>query len=119
MKSKAFLLTLLLALPAAAQNAPSEVGQLFRALEASGCSFNRNGSWYSASEASAHLHRKYDYLTRKGLAGTAESFIDLAASKSSMSGRPYLVRCGSGTPVESRAWFLGKLAELRRAPAQH
>ena len=114
MKFKALLLSILLPLSATGQNAPSEINQLFRALEASGCSFNRNGSWYNASEASAHLHRKYDYLAKKGLAKSAESFIDLAASKSSMSGKPYLVRCGTAAPVESRSWFLGKLAQLRQ-----
>jgi hypothetical protein len=114
MKIKALLLMTLLPFSAIGQSSSAEIGQLFKALEASGCAFNRNGTWYSAAEASAHLHRKYDYLSKKGLAKSAESFIDQAASKSSMSGKPYLVRCGTAAPVQSKSWFLGKLVELRQ-----
>ena len=113
MKFKALLLASLYPLSVAAQSPAAEIDQLFRALETSGCTFSRNGTWYSAEEASKHLHRKYDYLQDKGQAKTAESFIELAASKSSMSGKPYLVRCGSSAPVESRSWFLRKLAQIR------
>ena len=95
-----------------------EVGQLFAALKQSNCEFSRNGSWYSAEKASEHLQRKYDYLLKKGLATSPESFIDLAASKSSMSGKAYLVRCGKSAPVQSKAWFLNKLAELRKVPGR-
>ena len=118
MKTKALLLAALLSLPALAQTTSSEISQLFKALETSGCEFNRNGSWYSSQKASEHLHRKYDYLLKKGLATSPESFIDLAASKSSMSGKAYLVRCGKSAPVQSKAWFLNKLAELRKVPGR-
>src|SRR6478672_10036812 len=73
----------------------SEVAALFSVLEQLHCQFNRNGQWYSAERASDHLHQKYDYLMRKHLVTTTESFIDLAASKSSFSGRPYLVQCAN------------------------
>ena len=39
-----------------------EAEHLFAYLENSGCQFNRNGSWYSASEAAAHIRKKYEYL---------------------------------------------------------
>ena len=115
MKFKALVLFSLATLSASAQSPSSEIDKLFHALETSGCNFSRNGSWYSAEEASTHLHRKYEYLAKKGQAKSAESFIDLAASKSSMSGKPYMVRCGNSTPVESRSWFLRKLADIRAA----
>ncbi len=118
MKIQALLLAALLPLSAFAQNSASEIGQLFRALETSGCSFNRNGTWYNASQASAHLHRKYDYLVKRGHARTAESFIDQAATKSSVSGQAYLVRCGNAAPVQSKTWFLARLAEIRRNAPQ-
>lgn len=116
MKTAATLLLLVFgaafaqAVPATASR---EIGQLFSALENSRCEFNRNGSWYDGHKAAEHLHMKYDYLARKGQVASAESFITLAATKSSMSGRPYLVRCGTAQPVESKDWFLGKLRELR------
>ena len=90
-----------------------EIDGLFSALLTSGCEFNRNGSWYSSQKASEHLHRKYDYLLKKGLVTTTESFIELAATKSSMSGKPYQVRCGNAQPVSSQSWFTNKLNVLR------
>ena len=36
---------------------------------------------------------------------TAEQFIDLAASRSSMTGQAYLIKCGSAAPLESGAWL--------------
>ena len=113
-KIKALLLVAFLPLSAACQTASGEIDQLFKALEASGCEFNRNGSWYDAQKASERLHRKYDYLLKKGLVTSTESFIDLGASKSSMSGKPYLVRCGKSPPVESRSWFMARLSQIRR-----
>ena len=90
-----------------------EIDQLFAALQGSGCEFNRNGSWYDAQKATEHLHRKYDYLLSKGLVTTTESFIERAATGSSVSGKPYLVRCGGAQPVPSRSWFGDKLKDLR------
>jgi hypothetical protein len=93
--------------------ASREIEQLFVALNQSNCQFYRNGSWHEAAEAGAHLRRKYEYLLKRGLVSSAETFIDRAASKSSMSGKPYLVKCGNDAPVESKQWFIGKLRELR------
>ncbi|APO96121.1 DUF5329 domain-containing protein [Xanthomonas vesicatoria] len=94
-----------------------EITQLFTALKQSNCEFSRNGSWHDAPEASAHLQRKYAYLQKKGLVTSTESFIALAATKSSMSGTPYAVRCGQAAPVASQTWFTDKLRALRNAPA--
>ncbi|MFO1473205.1 MAG: DUF5329 family protein [Lysobacterales bacterium] len=114
MKIKALLLVALLPLSAACQTASGEIDQLFKALEVPVASSTRNGSWYDAQKASEHLHRKYDYLLKKGLVTSTESFIDLGASRSSMSGKPYPVRCGKSPPVESRSWFMARLSQIRR-----
>jgi hypothetical protein len=90
-----------------------EIGHLFAYLEASGCSFDRNGTWHDGKEASAHLHTKYRYLLDRGLVPSAEAFIDRAATRSSITGKPYRVRCGSTEPVESAAWFKAELARYR------
>lgn len=94
-------------------NASREIGQLFTALENSGCQFSRNGSWHDAAQASAHLHRKYDYLLKKGKISSAETFIALAASNSSLSGQPYQVRCGQAPVVSCQTWFMARLRALR------
>ena len=114
----AFLTFLLLISSAAFAQSPSpattqEVGQLFVALKQSKCEFFRNGSWYDAQKASEHLQRKYEYLLKKGLVTSTEAFIELAATKSSMSGKPYQVRCGKAPAQSSQSWFTSKLKALR------
>ncbi|MGQ3054076.1 MAG: DUF5329 domain-containing protein [Roseateles sp.] len=101
-------------LPPAAR---AEVGALLTRLQASGCEFNRNGSWHAGAEARAHLLKKLDYLEGKGLVQTAEQFIERGASASSMSGKPYLVRCAGKVPVESAKWLTAELLQMRAARA--
>jgi hypothetical protein len=101
-------------LPPAAR---AEVDALLGRLQASGCEFNRNGSWYAGAEAKAHLLKKLDYLEGKDLVKTAEQFIERGASGSSMSGKPYLVRCAGKAPVESAKWLTAELQQVRATRA--
>ena len=114
-----FALGLLLALPFVAQAAPSEkakaeIAGLMDNLARSGCQFQRNGDWHDAADARAHLQRKYDYLLKKSLVDTSEQFIQRAASKSSVSGKPYRVKCGA-LELDSAVWFDMQLQRLRKA----
>ena len=93
--------------------ARAEIDGLMSRLEASGCEFNRNGTWHTAAEAKSHLLRKLKYLEDKGAVQSAEQFIALAASSSSTTGQPYLVRCGSGAPVQSGTWLQSQLHAMR------
>lgn len=97
--------------------ARAEVDALLTRLQASGCEFNRNGSWYGGAEARAHLLKKLDDLEGKGLVSTAEQFVEQGASRSSMSGKPYLVRCAGRAPVESAQWLKAELQAVRAARA--
>ena len=54
-----------------------------------------------------------DYLLKKGLVTSTETFIELAATKSSISGKPYQVRCGKAPAQSSQSWFASKLKALR------
>ena len=90
-----------------------EIDGLLVRLVASGCEFNRNGSWYPAAKAKSHLSQKLKYLEDRGMVQTTEQFIEMAASSSSMSGQPYLVRCGNGAPVPSGNWMRSELKALR------
>jgi hypothetical protein len=112
----AFLLVYVPAFSAPSPAAKMEIGQLMDALSQSGCRFQRNGSWYGADEARAHLQRKYDYLLKKDKVDTAEQFIQRAASQSSMSGRAYRVKC-QDKEQDASAWFGGQLRKLRQSPA--
>ena len=105
------------AVAAPGPQAKREIAALMGALEASGCRFERNGDWHDAAAARAHLQRKYDALLRRGLVDTTEQFIERAATRSSMSGDPYHVRCGSGPVREAGPWFREQLQRVRAAPA--
>jgi hypothetical protein len=93
----------------------AEIDALMSALETSGCEFSRNGNWYSGAEAKLHLLRKLKYLEDKGMVQSTEQFIERAASTSSMTGQPYLVRCRSGAAVQSGAWLSSVLQSIRSA----
>jgi hypothetical protein len=90
-----------------------EISHLIVYLQGSDCEFNRNGTWYTPEKAVAHIDRKYRYLVKRGLVVSTEQFIDRAASRSSMSGRSYLVKCGDAEPVESAVWFTDELHRFR------
>jgi len=98
------------AVPSASTKA--EIDQLLTKLQSSGCQFERNGSWHDATEARAHIERKYRYLLKKELVGSTEDFIKLAATQSSVSGKPYQVKCGNQQVTSSR-WMTDQLKQVR------
>ncbi len=91
----------------------TEIDALLNRLQRSGCEFNRNGSWHTGEQAKAHLLKKLDYLEGRDAVHSTEQFIELAASASSATGTPYLVKCSSAAPLPSRQWLTGELATLR------
>lgn len=96
-----------------ATTAEAEISGLISHLGTSGCEFNRNGSWHTATEAVSHLNRKYEYLQKRNLAPTAEAFIERAASESSTTGKPYLVKCPGAAAVPSAVWMGDELKKIR------
>jgi hypothetical protein len=98
---------------AAPSPAHAEIDALLGRLASSGCEFNRNGSWYPGADARAHLQRKLGYLEDKDAVPTTEKFIELGASTSSSSGKPYLVKCGNAAPVDSGTWLRTQLTAMR------
>ena len=97
--------------PPAAQ---AEIKFLLAAVASSDCDFYRNGSWYAAKRAEAHLRAKYDYLVSGNLIGTTEEFIERGATRSSWSGRDYAIRCRGHETVPSSQWLLEQLARYRK-----
>ena len=100
--------------PAAVQ---TEIDYLLTSVEKSGCEFYRNGRWYGPGKAESHLRQKYDWLVTRDRIHSTEEFIELAATSSSLSGKPYKVRCGSAESVASSEW-LGNLLRAYRSPPQ-
>ncbi|WP_372340002.1 DUF5329 domain-containing protein [Pseudomonas sp. Leaf58] len=97
----------------AAPQATQEITRLLDFVEHSGCKFFRNGTEYSGPRARAHLEEKLHYLESKNLVKSAEDFIDLAATKSSVSGRIYEVRCSEGAEPAS-TWLQRELQRQRQ-----
>lgn len=102
-----------LPLAAAEPSGHDEIARLIDALATSDCRFERNGKWYGGAEAKAHLQRKYDWLRKRDLAATTEQFIVGAASNSSVSGKPYHVKCPGQARQTSADWFKQQLQRLR------
>ena len=93
----------------------SEISALMATLQSSACEFNRNDTWHNAAEAKTHLMRKLDYLEGKSAVQSTEQFIELAATKSSLSGQAYQVKCGNAAAVESKSWLTAQLKQIRAA----
>ncbi|QSX78131.1 YfeK family protein [Agrilutibacter solisilvae] len=104
------------AAPVPAAAARSEIEHLIAQLGRSGCSFQRNGSWHDAAEAEKHLRRKYEWLRDHDRIVSAEQFIEDGASRSSMTGRAYQVRCPGQAAQPSARWLRDRLQALRRPP---
>jgi len=79
-----------------------------RALD--GATFIRNGREHTVDEAVEHLTKKWRW--KEDDIETAGDFIDIAATKSSMSGEYYTIRLGDGRAVRSCDWFRERLAEM-------
>ncbi|MES2899654.1 MAG: DUF5329 domain-containing protein [Pseudomonadota bacterium] len=107
------LLAANMAAAATAETAKAEVAHLLTAVEQSQCKFNRNGSWHDAKKARQHLAKKFDYIEKKGLATTAEKYIELGGATSSSSGKPYQMKCADGAPVNSATWLGTELKKYR------
>jgi len=97
-------------LPAVSQ---AEIEGVLTTLGTSDCQFYRNGKWHDAHTAESHLRMKYDSLRKQGVLNSTEEFIEEAATKSSLSGEPYAVKCANA-PQQSSAIWLGALLKARR-----
>ena len=90
-----------------------EVSFLLGYVEGSGCEFYRNGTWHDSRSAQVHIRDKYKYLVARNLLNTTEDFIEMAATESSFSGKPYEVKCKGGAAMTSKQWLRDELARVR------
>ena len=87
------------------------INHLLTYVEESNCVFIRNGKEYNSKDAAKHIKRKYDSLMFD--IKTPEEFIELAASKSTLNGQPYFVRCVDHSPEPSADWLRKELSNYR------
>ena len=111
----------LVLLPAARAAPPlvaqTEINYLMGFIGNSGCEFYRNGSWHDSKAAEAHLREKYAMLEASDRIRSSEDFIEQVATKSSLSGRPYQIRCSGGEALTTNQWLYGVLARFRASGA--
>ena len=87
------------------ENTHKVIEYLIDHIAKSNLTFTRNGIEYSSQEAADHIRKKYEYF--KSQIKSPEDFIRLCASKSLVSGKPYLVSTTQGKiPVET---WLGEI----------
>ena len=96
--------------------AQTEIYYLLTQIGESLCEFNRNGTWYDAQNAEAHLLYKYKTLSADNLISSAEEFIERAATTSSFSGLAYSIRCPGHDDMASNPWLRALLAQYRDSP---
>ena len=89
-----------------------EIDHLLNFISNSSCIIDRNGKTYAAVKAISHIEKKYAYFEDD--IETTEDFIELSATKSTMRGKYYLVRCGDGDQIKTQEWLLQELRELRK-----
>ena len=101
---------------AANTNMHIEIEHLLQFVKNTDCAYERNGEKHSGVEAAKHIQKKYDYYEDD--IDSAEKFIELSASKSTMSGKPYLIYCPNQEVITSQAWLRFALTQYRQRQAQ-
>lgn len=109
-----FFVLLTVACPApAAESLDQSINYLIDYIAHSNAIFFRNGVEHTPKQAANHVKAKYVHLKRK--IGSPEDFIRLAASKSVLTGKPYLVRTADGREIPLEKWLTTALQEHRAA----
>lgn len=107
-----FALIALAGMSLRAADAAAEIESLLASIKnLKDASFIRNGEKYTPSEAESHLRMKWSKAGSH--VKTAEDFIALCATKSSFSGKPYLIRAADGSETEAAKFLTARLKEIR------
>ena len=114
---RVFVLLVMSALPLkAAESLEQTINFLLHRIETADATFIRNGQEHTPKEAVAHVRAKYVHF--KNQIKTPEDFIRLAATKSLLSGQPYLIRPREGKELPLHLWLTNALREHRQNEAQ-
>ena len=89
-----------------------EIVYLLNFIKNTNCIMERNGKKHRGEEAYSHILKKYHYFRNK--IKSTEQFIELSASKSTLSGKPYMVSCDGQKSIGTQKWLLDELHNYRR-----
>ena len=93
-----------------------EVEHLLEFIRQSDCLMVRNGSEHEGEKAASHIQKKYEYFEDD--ITTTEAFIEYSATKSTMSGKYYSIKCPDGKEMRSQDWLLEELETFRIQPEE-
>ena len=96
---------------ARAESLEQTINYLLDYVANSDATFIRNGQTHTPQEAVSHIKAKYEHF--KNEIKTPEDFIRLSASKSLLTGQPYLVRTKDGKEIQLSAWLTDALKKHR------
>ena len=97
----------------AAESLDESINYLLDYVAKSDAAFIRNGQTHTPQEAVNHIKAKYEHFKKE--IKTPEDFIRLSASKSLLSGQPYLVRTPAGKEMHLDTWLTEALKQHRAA----
>ncbi len=95
---------------AAQSESAAAIEYLLDSVAASDLQFMRNGKAHTGAEAAEHMRRKYKHFDDR--IQSADDFIDLAATKSMLSGKKYTVRTAD-VEMATADWLRAVLADYR------
>ena len=110
-----FLVTPTVGNASQAEPVDKTVQYLIGYVAASDMTFIRNSGKYSAKEASEHMQKKYEHF--RGEVKTPEDFIKLCATRSMLTGRPYMVVNQQGEKIRTSEWLTDELQVYRNSQA--
>jgi hypothetical protein len=87
------------------------VQYLITYVKESDVTFERNTSRYTGSEAAEHINKKYRHF--KDDIDSPEKFIELCATGSLMTGKPYFIITMQGEQLPSSEWLHSELQSYR------
>lgn len=98
-----------------------KIEKLIVTIEQSNVQFIRNGQVYSPIQAGQHLRYKLDqaassWFAPKKSEWTAMMFIEKIASKSSFSGKDYVIVLSDGKHIKAKDWLIEKLKIIEQSP---
>ena len=94
-----------------AEDLDATIQHLITYVKESDVIFERNFSSYNGTDAAAHINKKYQHF--KDEIDTPEKFIELCATTSLMTRKPYLVTTKQGKQQPSSEWLSTELAIYR------
>ncbi|HWY41133.1 MAG TPA: DUF5329 family protein [Chthoniobacterales bacterium] len=96
----------------AAESLDESIKYLLDYIAKSDATFIRNGQAHTPQEAVNHIKAKYEHF--KNEIKTPEDFIRLSASKSLLTGQPYLVQTSDGKQRRLDEWLAEALKEHQK-----